>query len=238
MILAVVICLGMLRLGIWQLDRADQKQTILTQSMTRSLQAPVALTSISSPLNTANIENEHRFLQVYVEGRYLPDQTLFLDNQVVDSKVGYAVITPFVFAESGLAILVNRGWIGKAESGNQLPIIETPLEKITLTGRLNNPTEQPPLWNESYPVYQDDVWQFLPIDKIRQETQLDLMPLVLELAPDDDSASDELVRRWQTLDDEWVNKHKAYALQWFSMAIVFFIACLVLVLRSNKNPNQ
>jgi cytochrome oxidase assembly protein ShyY1 len=41
------------------------------------------------------------------------------------------------------------------------------------------------------------------------------------------------VRQYRQADNRSVLKHKAYALQWFSMAVVFFLACLIVLLKSN-----
>jgi cytochrome oxidase assembly protein ShyY1 len=63
------------------------------------------------------------------------------------------------------------------------------------------------------------------------------VPLVLELAPsklaDNEPSAAQI--NWQTIDDDWVYKHQGYAVQWFSMAAVFFIACLILLFKSMRN---
>ena len=119
-----------------------------------------------------------------------------------------------------------------------LPKISTPEGSQSLQGRLNFPYQKPPLWNDKYDVSDGAVWQYLPIEELVQQTGLDLLPLVLELAPHKsvDSALLEPIINWQSIDDEWVFKHQAYAFQWFSMALVFFIACLIVLLKSIRKP--
>lgn len=235
MIAAVIICLAMVRLGFWQLDRASQKQAILQQSQQLASQARVNLDLLVDQVETS--PKDLRFRQVSVSGKYLSGHTIFIDNQVVESKVGYWVITPFQLARVDKVVMVNRGWVSVGESRDLLPDITTPETDLVVNGRLNMPPAQPPLWNDDYAVNDGQRWQYLPIDEFASQTQLDVLPLVVELAPAP-QAEASFVRQWPTIDDEWVGKHKAYAVQWFSMAAVFFIACLILLLRSFSKAKE
>jgi len=235
MVLGLIICLAMGRLGVWQLDRAEQKQALLDQSTLSAAQVPVDLLSLADQL--ASSSEVVRFRQVTLSGRYLAEQSILIDNQVIDSLVGYWLITPFALQNSNQVVMVNRGWLPVGQSRDILPTFITDESKQTLFGRLNTPPAKPPLWNEQYAIAQGVVWQYLSIDKFAQQTQLEVLPLVVELAPDDEavkSAETKLIRRWPEINDKWVGKHKAYALQWFSMALAFFIACLILLIRSRK----
>ena len=92
-IIAVVICLAMVRLGIWQLDRAEQKKVILTQSIDRSKQTAVSMQSLLNQFDS-NF-NTLRFRRVTASGSYLSKQSILIDNQVYEQNVGYALMTPF-----------------------------------------------------------------------------------------------------------------------------------------------
>ena len=228
LIAAVIVILSMLRLAVWQLDRAEQKRQVL--NVTRA-QATLAAVDLNDLL--AGFSESERFRQITVFGRYLPEKSIFLDNQVHHSKVGYHVVTPLQISGSKRVVLVNRGWVSVGQSRDVLPKIATVPERITVYGRLNMPAVQPPLWDDNYPVSKGQVWQYLPIGEYAQQMQLNVLPLVVELAPD--SAGDSnLLREWSGIDDQWVAKHQGYAFQWFAMALAFFIACVVLLLRSTK----
>ena len=231
LVLAIVLVLAMLRLGVWQLDRAAQKQNVLDKSLALSRQAAVDLGLLTK------LSDEQRFLPVTAKGQYLKEQTLYLDNQVFNRQVGYQIITPFKLEGSNKLILVARGWIAVGPSRERLPAIETPAGLLTIKGRLNLPVPPPPLWNDDYAASDGARWQYIDLDDIAQRYQQALQPLVLELHPTyvGDQA---LLRAWDLINDEWVAKHKAYAFQWFSMAAAFFIACLVLLLRERRKNNR
>ena len=233
-IIAVVICLAMVRLGIWQLDRAEQKKEILTQSIDRSKQTAVPVQSLFNQFDS-NF-NTLRFRQVTASGSYLSKQSIYIDNQVYEQKVGYALMTPFKLSGSGDVILVDRGWLSVGLSRGVLPNFDTPEGEVLIEGRLNLPYAKPPIWNDKYDVADGMVWQYLPITEFNTQTGLSAVPLVLELAPNNaEGSSSGAVVNWQSINDEWVFKHQAYAFQWFSMALVFAIACLILLVKSIRN---
>jgi len=229
LITAIVMVLAMLRLGIWQLDRAEQKQLILSELRAKAEQAHVDLLPM---VDTINLDN--RFLNIRAKGVYDADKSIYIDNQVVNGQVGYQVLTPLILASNG-AILVARGWLPVGNSRDVLPTFDTPLKPQELIGRLNLPHAKPPLWDDAYNVNDGAVWQYLPIAKYAEQMQLNVLPLVLELAPESASQSSvndsSFIRKWAAVNDEWVAKHQGYAFQWFAMAAAFFIACVVLLLR-------
>ena len=172
------------------------------------------------------------------------EKSIYVDNQVVAGQVGYRVFTPFML-DGGQFVMIDRGWISVGSSRANLPEFTTPDIHQVLHGRLNSAPAQPPLWNDDYPVAQGSVWAYLPLDEYASQMQLTLLPLVVELAPlqadgaealetadvVSNSGGAQFVIAWQNIGDEWVAKHQGYAFQWLMMAVAFFIACLVLLVR-------
>ena len=150
-IVGLIILLGMLRLGIWQLDRAQQKREIVSQLASRAEQAITPLPSLVSGLDlisTSSQLNDFRFRRVSLSGRYAIKSDIFVDNQVINGQVGYQVFTPFSVNQSELTVLVARGWVPVGESRQVLPNISTDSAELRLVGRLNAPPAKPPLWND------------------------------------------------------------------------------------------
>ena len=226
MIAAVLICLGMLRLGVWQLDRAEQKQAMFDRLTERQEQEPLSLNSVDGKMPWLD--------QVYrpatLQGYYLPQNSILIDNQVHQSRPGYRLITP-AQTPAGQTVMVDRGWLAAGPRRDQLPAYTTPAGSLDLRGRLVRPIAAAPLWNDEHPVFSGAVWQHLALDVYRAETGLEPIPLVLELAPDSQPQAN-LVREWRSPAKRDVSRHKAYALQWFAMAVVFFIACMVVAVRT------
>lgn len=232
-IVAVLMILAMLRLGVWQLARADEKRTIVEQLKAKSNLPALTISELIDPTDFSEL----RFRKVDLSGRYLADKSVFVDNQVVNGKVGYQVFTPFELAGSAKSIMIARGFIGVGASRETLPDLITIAQQHSIIGRLNRPPAKPPLWSDEYPVAEGNRWQFLPISELAQQLHLDLFPLVVELAPNKTNAnagSAGLIQKWSEIDDQWVAKHQGYAFQWFAMAAAFFVACLVLLIRTTS----
>ena len=232
LILALAVILGMLRLGFWQLDRAEQKRLILHQTKDRSTQPVVELDAL-----LGDFGDGYRFRKIQTTGHYLGGETIYLDNQTHNSRVGYHVVSPFQLEDSDNVVMVNRGWVAVGNSRQQLPKVTTPEGPVSISGRLNLAVAQPPLWDDQYPVSSGSVWQYLPLDEYAAQMQLKVLSLVVELAPGQ-AGSNDLEQQWAVIDDQWVAKHQGYAFQWFAMALALFIASLLLLIKSLNQTRQ
>lgn len=233
LVAGVLMLLAMLRLGVWQLDRAEQKQVLLTQVLTRSQTAETNVAELARDFASQSWMKNLRFRPVVAKGSYLTEQSILIDNQVLDHRGGYQLVTPFKVDGLESFVLVSRGWLPAGMTREDLPEFETPEGSVSIVGRLNKPYAQPPLWKEGYPVNDGKVWQYLPIGQYAKQIRASVLPLVVELAPES-MGSKGLKVHWQSINDDWVAKHKGYAFQWFSMAAAFLIACLVLIFRKVK----
>jgi surfeit locus 1 family protein len=230
-ILAVLMILGMLRLAVWQLDRAEFKRG-LKQSMDAKLALPeISLEQLLA--DSATSLSEQRYRSVNVQGNYLQSGSIYIDNEVLNGQVGYKVITPFRLLNSQAIVLVDRGWVAVGPSRAQLPQVETSDSLLALSGRLNLPKARPPIWKDEYPVFDNSLWQYLPIDAYQKWSGYNVLPLIFE--PEPDSAEADLTIVWREFDDFGIATHKGYAFQWFAMALGFFICCIVVLLRSIRN---
>lgn len=222
--LALVICLSMLRLGFWQLDRAEQKRQLQQQAKTQAKQPAKSLDLIQK-------EEITQYQPVHLTGHYEEQGTVLIDNQMFNGQVGYRLLSPIKILSLDVYIMVDRGWLPATESRDKLPNYVTPKHQLSVSGRLNKLPAKPMLWQDDYIINDGSVWQFLPVEHYMAKTGLTILPMMLELSP-------ELVnvggyeRQWIVMGDQRIAKHQAYALQWFSMALAFFIACLILLIRS------
>ena len=87
-------------LGLWQLDRAEQKRALQAEYDARGRDGPI---QIGARVQTAE---ELRFYRVIVKGRYDPDYQILLDNRVHQGRAGYHVITPLRIAGSDVRVIV------------------------------------------------------------------------------------------------------------------------------------
>lgn len=226
---------ALIGLGVWQLDRAEQKTEIRDRYAARGRMPPV-------DVNGQALDPEKMdFRQATVRGRYRAGLTIYLDNKVLDGEPGYAILTPLEKipeADGGRRyILVNRGWVPWGPSRQVLPDIDTPFGMLEASGRLRMPAQD-------YFTLEDETgsgfrrrWQNLDLERYERVTGIALSPLVLELDPDARQAGG-FVRRWPQYDDTWIDRHKAYAVQWFALALTLLVLYVALNLTKRKPQHE
>jgi cytochrome oxidase assembly protein ShyY1 len=116
-------------LGQWQMRRAAEKRA--QQSvLERAAQAgPYALDG--RPLAAGQISGR----LVQLQGRFIPDDTIFIDNRTHQGVAGFYVLTPVKIKDSSLHVLVLRGWIARdVQDRNRLPMVKTPADDVQIAG--------------------------------------------------------------------------------------------------------
>lgn len=206
-------------LGHWQQERAEFKEALAAQLASRESQPPVLLPA--DAIEPAGIE----FRRVMVRGEFDAAKTLLLDNKVLRGVPGFHVITPLRIDASSRYVLVDRGWIAAGPRRDQLPHVETPTGVLSLEGIAVVPS--PRFFELGPESVQGPIRQNLVISRIASELDLPLQPVVVQQTS---IAPDGLVREWER-PDTGVEKHRAYSLQWFSLAALAVILYVVLNLK-------
>lgn len=217
-----------IRLGFWQLDRADFKDALLRRYAASS-SAPIQPFEAVADTPPANA-----FPRVQVHGRYLPNRTYLLDNPNHDQRGGVEVFAPFEIRGQAKLLLVDLGFL--AATGNEKTSQLTPLPttEVTLHGVYVPP---PPVGFEmgGNALVRQTQWPkssiFLDPKEVAADLDRALYPRVLAL--DADPAS--IYSRVHTLDFSSMPpaRHRAYALQWFTFALA---AVLILLVVNRKKP--
>lgn len=232
--LATVLLLPLLiGLGLWQLDRAEQK---------RALQADFAAggeaASLERTAEVRDLATLRRFQPVSLRGRYLPGRQLLLDNMIHDGSAGYHVLTPFATA-AGPVVIVNRGWVAK-DYGGELPTLALDDEPRVVSGRVGRLPRPAIHVGETAPGAGWPRVVHFPtpadLDGLLAGV-LDGRELVEPVILLDADAPDGFVRAWQPT-GTGPERHLAYALQWFAFAATLAAIWLVMFLRRRRRTDD
>lgn len=207
MLLAMALLLWpiLVGLGFWQLDRAEQKSELLETWKVRAQQV--------HSLASHDLE---KFSSIESQGEFDRERWLLLDNRTRAGKVGYEVVALFYPQEVTTPVLINLGWIQANQDRRIYPEVVLPEGTITVSGRLTEPSELLVLAESSPQQGWPQRLQRLDISRLEKQLGLNVMPWVIR--PDDPIIAH--------LDLSWTptvmqpEKHQAYALQWFVMAVV------------------
>lgn len=208
-------------LGMWQLDRAEEKSKRAALQLTRAQMPPLKITIDSSHFKAVE------FRKLSVTGRLRTDKQVLIENRKHKGKSGFHVITPIQIGNSDQYMLINQGWIARKTEQ-----IMQQNESITITGKAVIP--QPPalVLDESIPDAQESVWPFVTLEKFRAWSGLKLVPYLLLQSPKDNSG---YVRQWpkQQFRD---GMHIGYAIQWFAFALIAVATWLGLSIQRTAIP--
>lgn len=228
----VLTVLGMalfIRLGFWQLDRAEQKQALLAQYEVGQ-RSQVEITP-------QNADRLSRYQRVRVSGHFDASHQILLDNMPSHTgRPGYRVLTPLQSSAGWL--LVDRGWLPLGATRAILPDISVSDAERNLTGtmdalpRAGLQLADPP-FDASAPWPR--VLSFPAQSALEQQLGRKLIPGVLLL---DASQPDGYERVWEAHLGFKPERHIGYAVQWFALASAAAIIFLLMGFRTKKATDE
>lgn len=212
------VCLGV-ALGCWQLDRAAQKSRWHAAQQAQAQMPPMDALAIREAIANGRPSGStwlHR--SIALQGHWLAQHTVYLDNRQMQGQPGFYVFTPLQLPE-GDVVLVQRGWIARNFQDRQsLQVVDTPQGRVTVQGYMAGaPGRLFALGNGDMPDAQHaQIRQNLDLGRFAQATALSLWPITVVQTG---AASEGLLRNWPQ-PDSGIATHHGYAFQWFAMAAV------------------
>ena len=227
LIFTLLVFSGLVKLGFWQSDRALQKEqrieTIAQLSKTQAL-------SLEKVLSETNEIND---LPITMNGEFDNEILFLLDNQTNKGQLGYRVYQVFISGEHD--VLVNLGWILGSISRQEMPNVQTITGKYQLSGHVRK-IEKGIMLMEQVLVKKE--WplrvQQIEIDKFSTLISRQLLPFVVYL---DKTESVGYEKNWQPIVMP-PEKHRAYAFQWFSLALAWILLMIFASIKFSRNSEE
>ncbi len=200
------------RLGYWQLSRAHQKLERQAQIDARGQLPPLPVAALARDAAQAAPQYYRR---VQLEGRWVADDTVFLDNRQMDGRPGFFVVTPLRLAADSGAVLVQRGWVARdPNQRTRLPTLVTPAGTVRIDGVIAPP---PARLFQFATEASGAIRQNLDIAAYAHETGLRLLPWSVLQSDSPTTAGDGLLRHWVRPAVD-VQTNYGYAFQWFAFS--------------------
>ena len=210
---AVLAIAATLMLGRWQLNRAEQKEAIQSRLEHQGELPPLA----GQTVITSNDPGALLQRKVFVQGRWLVNKTIFLDNRPMGGRQGLYVVTPLELEDGQAVVLVQRGWVPRNFMDRSLvPVIGTLSGTVAIEGRIVPP---PSKLYEFAAAESGHIRQNLDIKSFSAEIGV---PLQLWTIQQLGAESDGLSRQWPMV-SAGIEKHYGYAFQWFALSALIAI---------------
>ena len=214
---ALVVAFGV-SLGNWQLRRAEQKLALQEQMLMRAEFAPVNSNALAPE------QTPEEFRRVVAKGEFIASWAVYLDNRPYQGRAGFYLLMPFKLAGSEQSVLVMRGWFPRdAINREHIPTITVPEGVIQIEGRVRASTGKVMQLGKAAALEPGAIAQNVDVAEFARASKLSLQTFIIEQTND---AADGLVRDWP-IPSVGIDKHKGYAFQWYSLALVAAIFFLL-----------
>jgi surfeit locus 1 family protein len=196
-------CWILVSLGLWQLDRADQKAALIAEMEGRIFQPPQPLPPVLEP-------EADRYMPVEIAGRFLPEHVFILSARRSEGP-GFHLVQAFE-AEDGRRIMVERGFLTEAARADPALVTTGPAQ---LSGNLHWPRDT----NRHTPAY--DAGRNLAfgrdVRELAQVLQTEEILLVLRQS----APAHPVINPVPVYNVSVPDPHFGYAVQWFLMALAW-----------------
>lgn len=233
----LVVLLGMAflaRLGIWQLDRLEQRKARNAEIFQQLELPPLSLADepLAGDLDSLKIR------RAVARGEYDFSHQVALVYQNWMDAPGIHMITPLVIEGSSQAVLVDRGWlpIDQAAPENWQQFDESGLVNVTGLIRLSEtlPAKAGDVPHQPVAEPQSE-WYRVDIEAIQAQMPYELLPVYLLRSP---PQGRDVTLPYEIEPDLDLSNgpHLGYAIQWFIFALILGITYVRYV--SKKEASQ
>lgn len=245
-VVLTVVSVGILiKLGLWQLDRGNEKLRYEQQLSERALQSSRSLDAVISEWKDSRIQAQDASeqqslngLKVDVELETPSGLVVLLDNQINQGTVGYVIymLGEVQSKEQGnqllheKQLLIDLGFVAASNDRRELPQLGNITLPTNMSGRLYTRSVNPLSHELALENTTPKRIQNINITALSEYTGQAILPFVFQ--PQSlESWPYELLWRPTAMKSE---KHFGYSLQWFVMAAVLLFLMLLIGYRYLK----
>ncbi len=219
----VLACAIFVKLGLWQMARAESRQALAEVVGQRPLLATVELTE-STPFEEALL-----YRRAVVRGSFEPAGRILLDGRKQDGRLGYHLIVPLRISGGDLRVLVNRGWIPREEA--QRAVAAPSAGDTEVRGLITRPALPAIRLGGASGADWGERWPYLDVEHFAALRNYPVGPLVLI---EDARLVSETLAALGNGEEKW-GMHMGYAIQWFAFAL---LAVGLYALHSVRRPGS
>lgn len=221
---ALAILIG---LGTWQLHRLDWKRDLIETRAARITMVPLTIGEAVEASRSGEI-SDMEYRPVTMQGRYLHEWALRLQNRVFEGAPGIHLISPFRPEAGEAIVLVDRGWMPIDAS---LDMAERPEGMVEISGYIRLYREPGAFVPANEPG--NNIWFTMNDSQMRQATETGgNLDFYVQAGPGSEPLDRLPVGTVPGV--ELRNDHLQYALTWYGLAAVLLVIYVMFHLRRHR----
>lgn len=226
-VITLLVFSALIKLGLWQSERAQEKELRLTQIDALLGKVHQPLDRVLKQLATNEELNDQ---PVILNGKFDSEVLILRDNQTFNGQLGYRVYQ--LFYHQNLPLLINLGWVAGSKQRDILPDIEPIAGEYQLKGNIRIIEQGIVLAEQEYSQIEHPLRvQQIEVEKLSRLFSKQLLPFAVYL---DKNEAIGYKKNWQPIVMP-PEKHRGYAFQWFSLATAWLV---LMVWAAFKNKNK
>jgi surfeit locus 1 family protein len=206
-VIGAILVVQFMALSVWQISRGLEKKAERDAFQTQS-----GFTAWSNGLEIRS------FHKLKATGYFDSERQVLLENIIINSRLGYYVISPLRVDDRTPLLLVNRGWVERTGDEVDPAMLDIETSRVTVRGRAGSLPRAGYRMADAFAA--DSGWPrfavYPTLDEIAAVLGEPVQPFVLLMDPEDELG---FFRHWVP-EEMGPGRHYAYALQWFAMGIV------------------
>ena len=218
-LLVVIGTLVLVRLGIWQLERLEQRRAFNAQVTAARAQSVLDLNQ-QVPADVNKLE----WRSVQFVGQYDFENQIAIRNQYYGNQYGYHLLTPLL--SQGTAVLVDRGWI-PADS-NSTPEDWRKYDEtgeVKVIGQIRLGLGKPAFGGVADTLPADgsrlSLWNNADVPQVAKQLSYPILPVYIQVNADPSDTEPPIP--FQPEIELTEGPHFGYALQWFTFATILLV---------------
>ena len=205
-LVSIIISLICFSLSIWQVKRLEWKKNLISNIEKAYNSDSININALSGDLRNFKFKN------VYLEGTFINEKSMFLGPRVNKDQVGYHLITPFLLKD-GRYILTNRGWL------KEIIKIREPNKEYLIKGIL----KESDIKNIFTPKnnMEKNLWFYISTDEMSKFAGLRLEDnIFVDLIGSNPNHKLTIIN---SSTPKIVNNHLQYAITWAILGLLFLV---------------
>lgn len=212
------------RLGVWQLERLDERRA-------DNVALATALDATAVSLQPTTISGDLAVWKdrlVVAEGRYDLENQIALIVQNWQGAAGLHLLTPLVLDDGKTAVLVDRGWIPNEEQAPEFWRQYDETGAVSVEGYIALSQIISRATAPSAPSGPRQEWYRVDIAAIQPQMPYELLPVYVVQSPPTEGNAALPYKQARTVEITEGN-HMSYALQWFVFCLGLGTAYLIYI---------